>query len=255
MNRSVRIAILLFILLLVGMDSLLTRWRSTDWDQSLVVVVYPINGDDSRESAAYIDFLNEDHFANIAVFFNDQAGLHAVELIDPFVIKLAPELKMNPPLPPTDSSIFKAVWWSLKMRYWSLRHDSYKDIPADIKVFVRYHQFRENKRIDHSIGLEKGRICIVNAYAHPLLMLRNQVIITHEILHTLGATDKYDYTTEMPLYPEGFADTGQRPLFPQQTAEIMAGYIPLSENKSIMAASLAESMVGAKTAREIGWLK
>ena len=59
----------------------------------------------------------------------------------------------------------------------------------------------------------------------------------------------------MPLYPEGFADTGQRPLFPQQTAEIMAGYIPLSENKSIMAASLAESMVGAKTAREIGWLK
>ena len=45
--RKIRITLLLLVLFTVGMNALLARLRSTDWDQSLWVVIYPIIGDDS----------------------------------------------------------------------------------------------------------------------------------------------------------------------------------------------------------------
>lgn len=251
-NRSVRISILLFILLLVGMDALLSRWRSIDWDQSLTAVVYPINGDSSIESAKYIRYITQDDFKPVENYIQSEAKRYNVNLADPVIIKLAPELHQNPPSPPENGNYLKAVWWSLKMRYWAYKYDTF-DETATIRIFVRYHNFEENKRIGHSVGLEKGKVCVVNAYANPRLLDRNQVIITHEILHTLGATDKYDFVTEMPIYPEGYAAPDQNPLFPQRQGEIMGGYIPLAQNKTEMPASLAETVVGRKTASEIGW--
>jgi hypothetical protein len=254
MKRSIRITILLLILFVVGMDALLTRWRSTDWDQSLVVVVYPINGDNSTESDKFIKYITEDNFKPIESYLSFYAKKHGILLAEPFMVKLAPELKQNPPPAPATNSYLAIIWWSLKTRYWSYKNDTYEEIPANIKVFVRYHAFAEGKRIEHSVGLEKGKTCIVNAYASPMLVNRNQVIIIHEILHTLGATDKYDLDTEMPIYPEGYAMPEQNPLWPQEMAEIMGGYIPLAAEKSIMPATLAETIIGSVTAREIGWL-
>ena len=49
------------------------------------------------------------------------------------------------------------------------------------------------------------------------------MVIAHEILHTLGASDKYDLATLAPLYPGGYAEPERDPLYPQSFAEIMAG--------------------------------
>ena len=46
---------------------------------------------------------------------------------------------------------------------------------------------------------------MVNAFADNVLEEKN-VVLVHEILHTLGATDKYDSKTSSPLYPDGYAD-------------------------------------------------
>ena len=81
------------------------------------------------------------------------------------------------------------------------------------------------------------------------------MVITHELLHTLGATDKYDLATNQPLYPEGYAEPDQQPLFPQEKAEIMAGRIPLSETKAAMPEGLTHTLIGEKTAREIKWIE
>jgi len=77
------------------------------------------------------------------------------------------------------------------------------------------------------------------------------VVIAHELLHTLGATDKYDPDGQ-PLYPIGFADFIAEPCYPQSMAEIMAGRIPLSPGKAEIPKNLAETVIGYATAAEIG---
>jgi hypothetical protein len=79
-------------------------------------------------------------------------------------------------------------------------------------------------------------------------------VLTHEILHTLGATDKYDLKTSHPLYPDGYGDPEQDPLFPQESAEIMAGSIAVSKTEMAMPESLMYTLIGPKTAREIRWI-
>jgi hypothetical protein len=81
----------------------------------------------------------------------------------------------------------------------------------------------------------------------------NAVVIAHELLHTLGATDKYDPGTDAPLFPDGYGDPDQRPLYPQAAAEIMAGRRMLSPARWEQPDSLDEVVIGRATALEIRW--
>ena len=96
---------------------------------------------------------------------------------------------------------------------------------------------------------------VVNAFAERGMKGSNNVVIAHELLHTLGATDKYSPDGNLPRFPEGFADPDALPLYPQQRAEIMAGRIPISETRAEIAAGMKQVVIGAKTAREISWTK
>ena len=82
---------------------------------------------------------------------------------------------------------------------------------------------------------------------------RNRIVITHELLHILGATDKYDLYTGQPIAPDGLANPGQSPLYPQDFAEIMGGRIATSAYRWRHPASLNFCVVGTETAAEIGW--
>ena len=81
-------------------------------------------------------------------------------------------------------------------------------------------------------------IGLVNAFAMDEMAGSNNVVITHELLHTLGATDKYDLATNMPRFPDGYAEPQRNPRLPQEVAEIMAGRIP----KSATQADIPESL-------------
>lgn len=72
-------------------------------------------------------------------------------------------------------------------------------------------------------------------------------------MHTLGATDKYKLNTGEPLYPTGFAEPDRQPLYPQRSAEIMAGRRAISATDFDMPSSLKDVVVGAVTADEIRW--
>ncbi|MDH5601588.1 MAG: hypothetical protein OEY78_09820, partial [Gammaproteobacteria bacterium] len=74
------------------------------------------------------------------------------------------------------------------------------------------------------------------------------------ILHTLGATDKYDLNTGLPLYPDGYVETNKKPLHPQELAEIMAGKIPVSKTEAEIPRGLHQVIIGQQTAREIKWI-
>jgi hypothetical protein len=81
----------------------------------------------------------------------------------------------------------------------------------------------------------------------------NNIVIAHEVMHTLGATDKYDPSSNAPLFPIGYAEPDRVPLLPQPYAEIMAGRRALSRDDFEMPDSLREVIVGPMTAAEIRW--
>jgi hypothetical protein len=255
MFKKIRIFLLLFILFLVGANAYLTHERTTDWDQSLSIVIYPINADGGTVTADYIAGLATDDFKPIARFMQSEGLRYSLSLVDPVLLDMAPEVSALPPETPFDANVFAIMWWSLKLRYWAWKYDTYGGPLINIQIFVLYHDPNVYSQLDHSFGLKEGHICMVKAFASRHQAARNNVIIAHEILHTLGATDKYNLQTLQPLYPEGYAAPDQDPLLPQQQAEIMGGAIPLSESESKMPDSLTYTAIGPQTAREIKWTK
>ena len=252
--RSLRITILLVILFFVGMNTWLTKLRSTDWNESLWVVVYPVNGDGSAVTRNYIKSLSESTFDSIETFLGNEAKRYGVGITEPVTVRLAPAVDNHPPIPPVNGSTLSIMLWSLKLRYWAFTNDTYEGPKPDVQMYVVYHDPDKHSRLRHSLGIQKGMIGVVNAFAARKMAQRNNVVIAHEFLHTVGASDKYDTATNMPVYPEGYATPDQQPLYPQRKAEIMGGRIAISENQAIMPRSVKASVIGDKTAQEINWI-
>lgn len=251
--KKLRVGALSLVLLAVALNTWLDRLYATDWEKPLRVLLYPINGDGSLASGRYISALTERELAPIEEFFRRQISLYGHRIREPVDIKLAPPLDDLPPELPTDGHPLKVMLWSLQMRYWAWRLEEYDGPRPEVRLFVKYYDPGVYKRLSHSVGLEKGMIGVIKAYAHRKLNARNNVVIAHELLHTLGATDKYDPRTNLPYHPHGYAAPQQHPRYPQQKAEIMGGRVPVSPVKAEMPAGLHETVVGPKTAQEIAW--
>ena len=140
------------------------------------------------------------------------------------------------------------------MRYWVFSVDAYKGPAADVRMFVVYYDPNEHQQLKHSLGLEKGLIAVVNAYADVKRENKNNIVLAHEFLHTVGATDKYDLASGAPLFPVGYVEPDRDPLYPQEFAEIMAGVTPISEGEWIMPEKLSGTLIGLDTAKEINWI-
>ncbi len=252
--KKIRVTLLLLVLAFVATNSWLTKLRATDWQSTLWLVIYPINGDNSERTAAYINGLQEDNFIDIESFMNEEIERYGLILEQPIEVKLAAEVTQLPPSPPRNGSTLDIILWSLKMRYWAYKVDNFEG-PGDMQMFVIYHDPDTHERLDHSFGLEKGLLGVANAFAEKQMARKNHVVIAHEMLHLVGATDKYDLATNQPLYPNGFAEPEQQPLYPQQFAEIMGGRIPLTEHNAEIPRSLAYVLIGDQTAKEINWIE
>jgi hypothetical protein len=251
--RSLRVLALLLVLLLVAVGTWRDRVRSTQWRVPLFVAVYPIAADDSPHTRAYVAALNRERFSDIDGFFKVQAADYGLALKTPLQTRLQPAMDAIPPERRHDAGMAGTMLWSLKLRYWAWRHSTSGREPADIRIFVLYHDPSRTLRVPHSLGLQKGLIGVVYAFAREDMDGSNNVVIAHEILHTLGATDKYDYASDAPRFPDGYGDPTQSPLFPQARAEVMGGRRMISRTQWEQPATLSEVVIGAATALEIRW--
>jgi hypothetical protein len=255
MLRALRIVILVFILIVVGASTWLTRLRTTSWEQPLRVAIFPIDADASPVTERYVRGLNLEAFTPIAQFMRQEAVRYGLALSTPVEIFLAPEIGRVPPPPPFGGNALQVALWSLQMRYWAWVNAAFGGPKPHVRVFVLYHDPDRVTRLSHSLGLQKGLIGVVNAFASEGQAAQNSVVIAHELMHTLGATDKYDLRTNQPAFPDGYADPQRQPRLPQEYAEIMAGRLPVTEDRAEMPRGLEEVLIGAKTAREINWVR
>lgn len=255
MWRNLRIALLLIILLFVGLNTYFDRVYSTDWNTPLRVTAYPINADGSAETEQFIQRLDADDLRPLESFFEREAARYSLSMERPVRLTLAPQLRDLPPTIEPGASALSVILWSLRTRYWSWRTPDPPGPAPDVKLFVLHHDPARSSSLPHSIGLQKGLFGIVNVFADRRMMGSNDVVTAHELLHTLGATDKYDPATNQPVPPDGCAEPQREPLYPQIFAELMGGRIPVTVDESKMPESLRQVLVGAKTATEIGWSK
>jgi len=252
MFKAVRISVLLFVLLFVALSTWLSQSRSTDWDNSLWVKIYPINADGSDASQQYIADLETGDFADIEAFIARETARYGKSLDRPVRMELGHEIGEQPPAIEPDAGVFGIMRWSLKMRWWaSSRAGEQDSIDPDVRIFVRYHGPDRAFALENSVGLQKGMVGVVNAYASRRQQGSNNVVIAHEFLHTLGATDKYNLATGYPFVPEGLAEPDRKPIFPQRWAEIMGGRIALAADDAVIPQSLKYTVIGAMTASEI----
>ncbi len=253
--RNFRILLLLILLATAAIYTKAQRLGSTAWLESLPVVIFPINGDGSQATADYIQGLGDGHFAGIDAFTARQGKKYRLLTARPTQTRLGPEVGSHPPAPPpAGANVLSTMLWSLKLRYWAWQNTPDEASNTNrVRIFVIYHQGKDNQPLAHSLGMQKGLLGVVHAFAIPRQNAQNNIVIAHEFLHTVGALDKYGPGGQ-PVFPQGYAHPQRDPLYPQYRAEIMAGRIPLSSSLSKMAQSLRSTVVGEETAREIAWI-
>lgn len=249
--RRIRILLLLGMLAAALSLTWLDRFMARGWRVPLDVMVTPINGDGSAQAAEAIRGLKSTDFADIDAFLEREIARYGVRQSPAIEVTLRPELHERPPAPPHDGSVLNTVLWSLKLRWWVYRQSGLL-LPqlGKIKLFLLFHAPQDGVPLDHSLGLQEGLIGVVHVFADPGQAGQNNIVVAHELLHTLGATDKYD-AQGLPRYPQGYAEPELPQSVPRRDAEIMAGRLLAANGRAEMPPGLARCVIGPLTAHEI----
>ncbi|MGI9330550.1 MAG: hypothetical protein ACR2QB_07500 [Gammaproteobacteria bacterium] len=244
----------LIALALLG-GSWLGQRRATSWEETLWVTVYPVVHGVEPATSDYVAALSSEDFEPLTGFVAAEAARWGVDIEKPMRIDLGQTVGL-PPAPPAEPSLFSVLAWSLKLRWWAWRELADAPGPSpDIRLFAVFHDPVAGIALPHSVGMKEGRIGIAHLFAHRRMRGSNQVVIAHELLHTLGATDKYDPMTNRPVFPEGYAEPELQPRYPQRYAEIMGGRIPVAPKSAEIPAELADTRIGDLTALELRWIE
>jgi hypothetical protein len=256
MWRALRITVLLLVLLVVAGQAWLDRFSTTRWQRTVFVGAFPVSADASPVTAAYLAQLDQGKIDGVGEFVKGEARRYGVGIDEPIELTLYPTLTTPPPALDSGADVLTRIIWSLRLRYYRSRALATVSGPRPkIALFLLYHDPALAQSLPHSAGLQRGLSAVVHLFASRSQEAQNRIVITHELLHTFGATDKYDLATGLPNYPDGFGEPQLAPLYPQHLAEIMAGRMPLSATEARLPDGLADERVGPLTAREIGWVR
>jgi len=220
------------------------------WERPLKVVIYPENADGSERARAHIESLQPERFQAVEDYMAEQAGRYGLEIEKPFILELADPIT-GAPTAPDYRSFWTYLQWGLRLRFWYWAFDDQGRAP-DITVIARFRETGADDNL-HSLGIASMNLAVANLTASESASGLNNVVLAHELLHSVGADDLYDPATGLPEYPEGYADPNRRPRYPQSIAELMAGRVPVAPGRAEQAEQLDRTIVGHATATDIGW--
>lgn len=255
MFKVLRITLLLLVLGSVWTTYSLQKQVSQDWQGTLDIQIIPVLVDEQASTRQFVESLKVKDFAEVSKYLVAQAGRHNRDLEHALQIGLQPPIEKNPPpIPEAGAGRIEIMLWSLKLRWWAWVNQPPGYHDTQIRLYVLYQSPQTDYQLPHSTGLQNGLIGLINARVNDNNKRIHAVVITHELLHILGAADKYDLISGQPLFPAGYAQPFKQPAHPQRRAEIMARAIPLTETNHKVATRLSQTMIGDLTAREIGWI-
>lgn len=205
----------------------------------------------------YIKTFKKRDFEGAESFFTEEAERYELGMRRPIAIQLGSEVNEVPPRPPSNDNVLQTMLWSLQFRWlaWQNSLTVPVPVPPDVRLYLLLYHADQNKELSHSAALNKERIGRVNLFGDRAHAKQNLVIAAYELLHALTATDKYDLHTGLPIYPDGYADPDKQPRYPEHYAELMCGYVSISPSAKEIPASLNQTLIMFKTAKEIGWIK
>jgi hypothetical protein len=255
----IRVGVLLFVLFVVvlyAIRDVRSRRQRNEWDHTLTVAVVLLRqGAVSPEAIVALKRRRADVEGRLTEEMRRYRPAGPV----PFTFALFGPVDVTapPPQPASDGVVDIVRHVHEQWRY--LRDVdrtaglSARDFDTRIYVTLKPGEAGETSFVE---GLSEagGRIGTVGVDLDTAMVDVAWFVTVHELFHTLGATDRYDATGRTVL-PDGLADPAQSPLYPQRFTEIMARNRPLSLAAETPPDSIDEIAVGAKTAKEIGWVR
>jgi hypothetical protein len=255
--RRARIAVLLALLATTtawaaGVE--LRRHARARWERPVEVGVVILDRDGAVDARQWRRGLEE-----LAAHLHGERTRCGSPGFPPFRFTVVAPLRWERPLPlspPTDGAADRA-WHALELWRELRAVDAAAGTAGerwDVRVYVVAVRVPGwDGSFAEGVGAQNGELVIVRGSAQGDLSMPLQVI-GHELLHTVGASDKYDEAGHA-LVPAGLADPDAVPRFPQRHAEWMAGEVALAPGAGRLPGSLTDLRVGPVTAREIGWTR
>jgi hypothetical protein len=161
-----------------------------------------------------------------------------------------------PPLAAGDPGPFEPLRLSFALWRFARDSDAAAGLTAsfDGKIYVLLSEPKsERQALVEGLGEEGGRIAVTSIELSEDSVDFGLFVVTHEMLHLLGATDRYGPDGNAVL-PDGLGEPELRPTYPQPGAEVMARGRVISPGQEVPPGHLDELRVGHKTATEIGWV-
>ena len=258
----VRVSVLLFILFVVvlyAVRDLRSRRARNDWGKTVDVAVVLVHVDGKpRVDDAALRGLRE-RVGALEDRLRAEAERHHPGMPPPFRVRVFGPVDVASAAPtPESDGILALAQQSVAMKRWLANVDPNASVAPelwDTRIYVNAvgSNLHEQSFVEGQ-SEQGGRIGVVNVDLDESMIDLTLFVVSHELMHTLGASDKYDPNGRASV-PDGLAEPTRTPLYPQRFTEVMARNRPISPSAEVLPESLDELSVGTATAREIGWLQ
>ena len=259
MARRIRVGVLFSILAVVGTWAFEVQRRREarrEWRRPLHVAVVLVHDGPLRPE---ISALFSSRAMSVSDHFLGERRRYRAEARRPFWFHVVGPVPVvaPPPSPPEDDGLLARAehGWALWKALRTIDTDAGLDrqvFDARVYVHARAAPLGRAPRFVEGAGQKDGEVGLVEVDLEPRMVDQAWIAIVHEVMHMVGATDKYDERGRARI-PEGLAEPELSPTLPQRAVEIMVGERPTGPDTGVLASDLTEVQVGPFTAMEIGW--
>lgn len=254
-----RIRVVVLLVILVGVS--LFAWRDVRsrhernaWQRPLSVAFVLVRRGKVEDAA--VENLRS-RIPALASRLSEESRRYRADAMRPFAIMFVGPVDVDedPPAAVGDGVVNAArQTWALWR--WTSRVDraaGFDPAPYDSRIYLAARPpISGDREMVEGESEEGGRVGVVEVELDASMADFALFVATHELFHTLGASDKYD-ASGRTLIPDGLAEPQRVPRWPQSFAEVMARNRPVAPGIESPPESLDELAVGPATAREIGW--
>jgi hypothetical protein len=258
----VRLSLLLFILFVVVLWAIRDTWtrrERLEWERTLdvAVVLVRVSGSDPVDAAATEAVATRAEALATRLGDEERRYRTGTPLPFRFHVRGPVEAAATAPVPASDGvdDLARHAWAASQ---WTDEVDGRAGVIAahyDSRIYVIVRKpSSEERSLVEGRSEQGGRRGFVEVELDPSMVDLTLIVVTHELFHTLGATDKYD-ARGRARFPDGFVEPSASPLYPQRRAEVMARNRPIAQSEEKIPESLDELGVGPSTAAELRWSK